>query len=281
MLSYRHAFHAGNPADLLKHALWLFVLRDAAATEKPLYVLDTHAGAGGYDLGSAAAQKTGEFHSGIERLLAAPDPLPDLLAPYVEEVRKANPEGGLARYPGSPLLALSALRAEDRLDLVELHPTDHRLLAERLARRPAGGPQVRVEREDGLSWLVARMPPPERRAAVLIDPSYEVKSDYEQVARALARAWRRMGTGCFLLWYPVIERARSEAFLAGLRQAGLRRLWRIELCTAPDAPGRGMTGSGVVVVNPPPALPAAAAAALPWLARALGATGPCSAGPMV
>lgn len=278
MLSYRHAFHAGNPADLLKHAVHLFVLRHAVLDPAPLYVLDTHAGAGGYDLESAAAQKTGEFHAGVERLLAAPGPVPALLAPWLEEVEKVNPDGRLACYPGSPLLALSALRAQDRLDLVELHPTDHRLLAERMVRSFEGGPQVRVVREDGLSRLVARMPPPERRAVVLIDPSYEMKGDYEAVVRALARAWRRMGTGCFLLWYPVIERARSEALVGSVREAGLRRLWRIELCTAPDAPGRGMTGSGLLVVNPPPPLPDAAAAALPWLARALEARGPCVAG---
>lgn len=280
MLSYRHAFHAGNQADLLKHALWLFVLREAVRDARPLYALDTHAGAGGYDLSGPAALKTGEFREGIARLLAAPGPVPDLLAPYVEAVREANPGGEPLFYPGSPLLAARTLRPQDRLDLVELHTTDHRLLAERFARQPAAGPRIRVERADGLAWLVARMPPPERRAVVLVDPSYEMKSDWQDVARALVRAWRRMGTGCFLLWYPMIERARSEAFLRLLQEGGMRRLWRIELCAVPDRPGRGMTGSGVVVVNPPPSLAGAAQEALPWLTAALGATGPCRAGPM-
>src|SRR5919206_198530 len=183
MLSYRHVFHAGGPADVLKHAVLAYVLRYATRKLKPLYVLDTHAGAGDYDLGSAMAAKTGEALAGIARLRDAPEPWPALVAPYLRLVRRAD------GYPGSPMIASALLRPQDRLELIELHPTDHAALAERFR----GAPRVRVVREDGLEVLIARMPPPERRGVMLIDPSYEVKADYEAVVAALARVYRRVG----------------------------------------------------------------------------------------
>lgn len=264
MLSYRHAFHAGSFADVLKHAVYVFALRHAAQKPKPLLVLDTHAGAGRYDPASAEARKTGEHGRGIARLLDAPDP-PELLVPYLDLVRRERPA-----YPGSPALALACLRPVDRLELVELHPTDHAILAQAMAAEP----RVKVRREDGLAALVARMPPPERRGVVLIDPSYEIKSDYAAVVRALAMAHRRFATGIYLLWYPVIERGSVEALMRALAETGIPGQYRIELGQEPDAPGRGMTGSGLVILNPPWTLPAAAAAALPWLVRHLDASGP-------
>ena len=277
MLSYRHAFHAGNFADVLKHAVYVTVLRYVTIKAKPLYVLDTHAGAGVYDLGSPEAAKTREHRAGIERVLAAPGSWPDLLAPYLELVRAFNPPGRLAVYPGSPALARAILRPQDRLELVELHPTDHAALAARFARAE----RARVVRADGLAHLVARMPPPERRGVVLLDPSYEIKTDYEAVARAIAKAHRRFATGTYLLWYPVIERTRVEALLAALRATGIRAQYRIELCLLPDSPGRGMTGSGLVAINPPWMLPAMVEAGLPWLKQRLSAEGPCEAGWLV
>lgn len=267
MLSYRHAFHAGGSADVLKHAVYAFVLRHATGKPRPLYVLDTHAGAGGYDLGSAAARKTGEALGGVLRLRGAGGPWPELLLPY-REVLAASEERGI--YPGSPLVARHLLRREDRLELAELHSTDHAALADHFR----GARRVRVAREDGLALLVSRMPPRERRAVVLIDPSYEIKSEYEQVVRALARAHQRLATGIYLLWYPVIERGRATLLLEGLRSTGIRAQYRVELCLSADAPGRGMTGSGMVIVNPPWTLPETVAAGLPWLARRLGAEGP-------
>lgn len=267
MLSYRHAFHAGNFADVLKHAVLVHALRHAKAKPKPIYFLDTHAGAGSYDLRSAKAAKTGEFRAGIARVLAADGPVPELLRPYLELVRAANPPGELCHYPGSPALARAVLRPLDRLELVELHGTDHGLL-----ERWAGGAAL-VRRVDGLATLVHRLPPTERRGVALIDPSYEIKSDYDAVVAALARAYRRFATGVFLLWYPVIEREQSEALLAALRGTGIPRQLRLELCMRPDAPGRGLTGAGVVVINPPWTLPDAAAEGLPWLARVLEAEG--------
>lgn len=268
MLSYRHAFHAGGFADVLKHAVLVHVLRHAVRRPKPVHFLDTHAGAGSYDLGAAMAQKTGEYRTGIARLLAAQRPAPELVAPYLRLVEAANPPGALRCYPGSPALARAVLRAQDRLDLVELHGTDHGILA------GWAGTGVQAHREDGLAALVARMPPRERRGVILIDPSYELKTDYHAVPQALTRAHRRFAAGSFLLWYPVIERARTDELLTAMRASGIARLLRLELGLRPDAPGRGMTGAGMLVVNPPRTLAAAAATALPWLAHAFDAQGP-------
>ena len=264
MLSYRHAFHAGSFADVLKHAVLVHVLRHAVLKPKPVYYLDTHAGAGSYDLTSAMAAKTGEWRAGIAPVMAATDP-PELPRSLLELVAAANPQGELRAYPGSPALARAVLRPQDRIELVELHGTDHGLLE----AWSGGGALVR--RVDGLAALVHRLPPPERRGVVLIDPSYEIKTDYEDVVAALARAHRRFATGAFLLWYPVIDRARTEALLADLRATGIPRQLRLEICARPDAAGRGMTGAGMLVVNPPWTLADAAMLGLPWLARVLDA----------
>ncbi len=268
MLSYRHAFHAGNAADVLKHAVLVFVLDYLKRKPKPLYMLDTHAGAGLYDLLSDKALKTGEAEHGIRRLLATPGPRPALIASYEKAVR-ASMEG-FRRYPGSPALMAAAMGAEDRLDLVELHPTDFPLLAGQFGTLP----RVRVTQEDGFQALMARMPPPERRGIAVIDPSYEVKSDYDTVVRQLVEAHRRFATGVYILWYPVIGRDRTEGFLGALQATQLPRQLRIELCLAPDNPDRGMTGFGLIVINPPYVLEEAARDGLGWLANSLGATGP-------
>ncbi|MGE3743522.1 MAG: 23S rRNA (adenine(2030)-N(6))-methyltransferase RlmJ, partial [Geminicoccaceae bacterium] len=267
MLSYRHAFHAGSFADVLKHAVLVHVLRHAVQKPKPVCFLDTHAGAGSYDLGSTMARKTGEFRAGIEPVLAGCEP-PELLRPYLDLVRAANRPGELRFYPGSPAFARAVLRPHDRIELIELHGTDHPALA------GWAGPGIAVRREDGLVALHRRMPPPERRAVVLVDPSYELKTDYREVVAALALAHRRFATGIYLLWYPVIERARIDAMLAALAASGMPRQLRIELCPLPDATGRGMTGCGLVVINPPWTLAGAAEGALSWLAHSLGTGGP-------
>jgi 23S rRNA (adenine2030-N6)-methyltransferase len=274
MLSYRHAFHAGSAADVLKHAVLVFTLRHLLKKPKALYVLDTHAGAGAYDLASAMALKTGEFRAGIAALMASGDEPPALLGAYLELVRAANLDGRLDVYPGSPILMRRLLRPCDRLELAELHPTDHDLLRARLESMA----RVRVERTHGLALLVARMPPPERRGLVLIDPSYEMKKDYEAVVRALARGHRQFPTGVFLLWYPVIDRGRVDSLLGDLAQTGIPAQYRIELCQRPDAPGLGLTGSGLIVVNPPWTLLNEAPPGIAWLATTLQATGPFEAG---
>ncbi len=265
MLSYRHGFHAGGPADVLKHAVYCFVLDHVLRKPKPIYVLDTHAGAGVYSLRSEMAEKTGEWQSGIARLFDLADP-PPLLQPYMAFICSVRDD---RVYPGSPELARRMLRPQDRLELAELHTTDHALLADRLG----GQSRTRVAKTDGLALLVARMPPPERRAVVMIDPSYELAVDDAATISAVDRAFRRFATGTYVIWYPVIERGQAEALVAGLRQGRHEHSCRIELRTAPDAAGRGMTASGVVVINPPWTLAEAAATALPELSRRLAASG--------
>ncbi|HMR29421.1 MAG TPA: 23S rRNA (adenine(2030)-N(6))-methyltransferase RlmJ [Geminicoccaceae bacterium] len=267
MLGYRHGFHAGGPADVLKHAVYCFVLDHVLQKPKPVYMLDTHAGAGVYSLRSEMAEKTGEWRHGIGRLLGMRDP-PELFRRYLALTRDVGRD---LVYPGSPELARRMMRPQDRLELAELHPADHGLLADRLG----GQRRVRVARTDGLALLIARMPPPERRAVVMIDPSYELADDDKTVAKALALAARRLATGVYLVWYPVIERARTERLVERLRAVGPTA--RIELCTAPDSAGRGMTGSGVVVVNPPWTLVTRALVALNEINLWLDISGPVAA----
>ncbi len=268
MLSYRHAFHAGNPADVLKHSVLVSVLDYLLQKPKPLYLLDTHAGAGLYDLISDQAAKTGEAKLGIERVLAATGPRPALIAGYEKIVRASLEE--LGRYPGTPALLVHFQRAEDRVDLHELHPTDFPLLEARFGARP----RVRVCREDGFQALLAKLPPTERRGLVIIDPSYEIKSDYDTVVERLAQAHRRFATGVYILWYPVIDRARVDRLMAALEATAIPRQLRIEFCLSADQSGYGMTGSGLVVINPPFVLEDTVREALPWLAQVMGADGP-------
>ncbi len=251
MLSYRHAFHAGNHADVLKHlvlALTLDHLLEKA--EKPLRYLDTHAGPGRVDLAGAMAAKNAEFETGIGRLWVAGD-LPEPLARYRGLVRGLNPGGKLIRYPGSPAVARAVLgdKADARLDLCELHPDDHR----RLREWAGTDRRVQVHREDGFARLKAALPPPERRAVVLIDPPYEIKDDYRTLVEALRGALKRFATGVYLAWYPMLARPESRGLPKAM--AGLTDRWlRTELAVAPvpeGGAGTGMYGSGMFVLNPP------------------------------
>ncbi len=268
MLSYRHAFHAGNFADVLKHVVLECILAYLTQKDKPLFFLDTHAGAGGYALGSKEALKNREFDDGIGRLWERQD-LPPAVAGYVEVVREYNRDGRLARYPGSPFSACRRLRGDDRIVLCELHRAELEPL-KRLARDDR---RVTVVAGDGYRECIARMPPHERRGLVLIDPSYEIKEDYRQVVETLVAAHRRFATGVFALWYPVIERRRIDRLERELARSGIERIDLYELAVAPDSPGHGMTACGMVVINPPWTLRAEMSSALPWLADALGRDG--------
>lgn len=271
MLSYRHAFHAGGAADVLKHSVLAFVLDDLARGDEPIYVLDTHAGAGLYDLTSAMALKTAEAASGIVRLRSAPRPWPHLLRPFGKLLDDRRP------YPGSAMIAAMTARPMDRVDLVELHPTDHRLLRRHLGHFA----NVRTMRDDGLAVLRRAVAPSPYRPVVVIDPSYEIKSDYEVVAQALIAALHRLPQGVFLLWYPVIERERTETMISALRVGAPRPALRIELATCDDGSRRGMTASGLVVFNPPASLSRVAHSGLGWLATVLDATGPSGVGQLL
>jgi 23S rRNA (adenine2030-N6)-methyltransferase len=266
MLSYQHAYHAGNHADVLKHVVLLALLAKLAAKNKPLRYIETHAGAGGYDLRSPAARKNREFAGGIAKVYAASG-APTAVTRLVEPVRRYN-DGGtkIERYPGSPWLARELLGPTDSLYLFELHPAEHRtLLAMFGADRRAT-----VLRTNGLEGCVGLVPPPERRGLVLIDPSYEVKDEHTQVVDALAKAHRRFATGTFAIWYPVLERRWVQRFERAIRSTAIGSIDLYELCVAPDGEGRGLTGSGMIVVNPPWKVREEIALALPWLARALG-----------
>src|SRR5690606_17165380 len=266
MLSYLHAYHAGNHADALKHVVLVALLDALTAKEKPLRYIETHAGAGGYDLRSAAAQKTREWESGIGKLWRAEQP-PAAVARLLELVRRFNGGGErLVRYPGSPWLARQCLRPEDSAYLFELHPAEHRALA---ASTKDDG-RVRVRRQNGLVELVGLVPPPERRALVLVDPSYENDGERDAALTALSRAHRRFATGVYALWYPIVERRFVDALERGLAAAALEPFALLELSIRPDTRGRGLTGSGMIVVNPPWGARERLAEALPWLARTLG-----------
>lgn len=242
----------------------------ARATTRPgrLLVVDLFAGAGVYDLEGPVARKTGEAREGIVRLLRAPGPPPALAAPLIEAVRALDPGG--RRYPGSPELARARLRPGDRLVLVELHPTDHADLVARYGGREG----MEVRRADGLRLLAGTLPPPVGRAVVLIDPAYELEDEEPALVDALGRALARQPAAVYLLWYPVLERARTEAFLAALAAVGFGGALRVELARLPDGAGRGLTGSGMVIVNAPQGLDRWLARELPILAAALGARGP-------
>jgi 23S rRNA (adenine2030-N6)-methyltransferase len=269
MLSYLHSYHAGNHADALKHVTLLAVLSQLKAKSKPLRYIETHAGAGGYDLRSAAAQKNREFEGGIGRVWNADAP-PVPVARWLELVRRYNNGAAkISRYPGSPLLARELLSANDSVFLFELHPAEHRALEQKLA----ADRRVTVLREDGLAGCVGLVPPPERRGVVFVDPSYELGEEPAKVLDALGKAHRRFATGVYAIWYPVIDRRWVQRFERAVRDTGIGPIDLYELGVAPDGRGRGLTGSGVLVVNPPWKVRDEMQQALPWLARELGGDG--------
>jgi 23S rRNA (adenine2030-N6)-methyltransferase len=266
MLAYRHGFHAGNHADVLKHVVLVRVLQHMNAKDKPYRLVDTHAGAGGYSLEGRYAQKKGEFEQGIGRLWSRTD-LPEAVAEYVALVRRFNPQGTLEQYPGSPAFAQMLLRAKDQLRLYELHPTDHRILAAYLGA--ARGAQVM--HADGFDGLKGQLPPSTRRAVVLMDPSYELVHDYARVVSTLRDALQRFAEGTYVVWYPQVQRVEA-AQLPRRLEALAPKAWLHARLTVqrPDAQGFGLAGSGMFVINPPYTLHDQLAAVLPFLVEALG-----------
>ncbi|MCP8900803.1 23S rRNA (adenine(2030)-N(6))-methyltransferase RlmJ [Gilvimarinus xylanilyticus] len=267
MLSYRHSFHAGNHADVLKHCVWLYCLRYLQRKETGLRIIDTHSGAGLYSL-TAKRHENREFCAGIGKIYNRDD-LPAPLQSYVETVRAFN-QTNLCFYPGSPLLTTRLLRPQDELWLHELHGRDFQLLCDNVATAK----RTRVIQGDGFNGLKQLLPPPTRRALVLMDPSYEIKSDYQKVSDALCQAHRRLASGCYLLWYPVVERARINRLEQQLRDSGIGRIQIYELGVRADAEHSGMSASGMVTINAPYTLMEDMQDALPWLATQLGDKGP-------
>jgi len=266
MLSYRHAFHAGNHADVLKHMVLVHLLRYLTQKEKPLWFVDTHAGAAAYALDEGDAAKNAEYQSGIARLWARED-LPQALAEYVGQVRALNPDGVLRRYPGSPQIAMQILRKQDRLRMFELHSTESRLL-QQYFRDDA--PRAMVQAGDGFAGLQAVLPPPSRRALVLIDPPYEDKGDYRQVLKALRDAQKRFSAGVYAIWYPQVQRRESRQFPQQLKELQVKDWLHVALTVKkPDASGFGLHGSGMFVLNPPWLLPKALDLVMPYLVKVL------------
>lgn len=263
-MNYRHIYHAGGFADVFKHALLALMLRRLLVKPAPLCVLDTHAGIGRYDLDQPAALKTGDFQRGIVRLLADPAP-PAGLQPYLDAVRACNPQGGLRWYPGSPLIAATLTRPDDRLVLVELHPDD----ARSLKREFAGQSRVAVHHADGYNAVKAFLPPPERRGLVLIDPPFEVTDEFARLTAALRTAYRRWPGGTYALWYPIKDRPPVAAFQQQVKETGIRRIMLAELLVQRDDRGDRLNGSGLLLVNPPWHLEQDLAPLLPILAQRL------------
>jgi 23S rRNA (adenine2030-N6)-methyltransferase len=269
MLAYRHAFHAGNHADVLKHAMLVAVLQHMNLKDKGYRVVDTHAGAGAYALGGRQAQTNREFDTGIGRLWQRQD-LPPLLRAYVEQVRAFNGDGALRQYPGSPALAHQLMRAQDQLRLFELHATDHGLLAGRMR----GDPRVEVRPADGFTVLKSQLPPPTRRGLLLIDPSYEIKTDYLRVLAALREALTRFAECTVMIWLPqlqLLDAAKLPQRLKAAATAAAPKGWLLARLSVahPKERGFGMLGSLVFVANPPYTLAPALRKALPLLAATL------------
>lgn len=272
MLSYRHAFHVGNHADVLKHTVLLQVLKHAAQKDKPFWYIDTHAGAGSYALDKGYATQNAEFSGGIGQLWDVKD-LPLAVADYIALVRSFNPDQSLRHYPGSPILAYSAMRPDDRLRLFELHPNDYKLLNQSfksLGLGP-GNRKVMTEAKDGFAGIKALLPPPQRRAVILIDPPYEEKKDYQRVVEMLKDSLVRFATGTYIIWYPLLQRPEPQQMVDKLKKLPLKNWLHVSLTVhTPSIDGFGMHGSGLFIANPPYTLPQLLVETMPILLEKLG-----------
>jgi 23S rRNA (adenine2030-N6)-methyltransferase len=267
MLSYRHAFHAGNHADVLKHIVLQSTLRYLTQKDKPFLYIDTHAGAGGYRLDSDYAEKTGEFHEGIEKLWQCDD-MPEAVAEYIDLIRQFNYASGgkkLNYYPGSPWIAQTLLRPEDKLVVSELHSTDFPLLNKHFRNDK----RIRIFEQDGYKTLNAMIPPPQKRSLVLMDPSYEQKKEYHWVTENLMNAHKKFTTGVYLLWYPVVNRESIDRIEKTLKRSGITKIQLFEFAMQEDTNESGMTASGMIVINPPWKLMETMQKTLPYLVSTL------------
>ena len=266
MLSYRHAFHAGNHADVLKHYLLSLVLDYFNEKTAPYWYIDTHAGAGLYALKDAFAQKNGEFETGIARLIDAKKSAAPL-ADFIELIQSFNANNDLDFYPGSPQIAAYYLRANDKIRLFELHPNDYKLLADNFSKQHR---QTKVECQDGFAGIKACLPPPSKRAVVLIDPPYELKDDYQRVVDCLKDSLKRFGTGTYMVWYPLLQRPEPAQMLQEFHKLDIKNWLNINLTVQkPSHEGYGMHGSGLFIVNPPWILPKTLQQTMPILTQLL------------
>jgi 23S rRNA (adenine2030-N6)-methyltransferase len=280
MFSYRHGFHAGNHADVLKHCVLTQLLGYLNQKPAPYMVIDTHAGAGLYQLDSDYATKSGESEEGVA-LLWDRDDVPAAVNEYLQVIRDMNPAGRLRHYPGSPFLAERLMRDQDRLRVFEMHTTDSKLLAENFRKleahaaangqkSSARGTRVQLQRADGFGGLKALLPPPSRRGLILIDPSYEDKDDYRKVKAAIEDAQKRFATGTYAIWYPVLGRLESQQLPERLKRVAASEWLNVTLTVAgPAAQEQGLRSSGMFIINPPWTLEATLKDIMPWMTQAL------------
>lgn len=268
MLSYRHAFHAGNFADVLKHATLTLILEYMTRKEKGFYYIDSHSGAGMYQLTDEFAQKTGEYKAGIAKLVNEQD-LPASLQPYVDLIKELNPNSDindLDLYPGSPGIAKRFMRRQDSTHLFELHPTDIQHLTDFCYRWK----KVFIKQSDGYQGVIGLLPPPNRRGVVLIDPPYELKEDYQKAVGTIVKGYKKFATGTYLLWYPVVKRELVDEMKRSFINSEVKNLLQVELCLSDDTNEYGMTGTGLFIVNPPWQLAKQMNEMLPYLKAKLG-----------
>tara|TARA_R110000803_G_scaffold199194_1_gene263151 strand:+ start:10550 stop:11404 length:855 start_codon:yes stop_codon:yes gene_type:complete len=270
VLSYRHAFHAGNFADVLKHSVLTLVLEYMTRKDKGFYYIDSHSGAGMYQLADEYAQKTGEYKDGIAKLIENDD-LPEALQPYIDLVKILNENsiddnGEITLYPGSPGIARQFTRRQDSVHLFELHPTDIEHLKEYSQRWN----KSHVKQSDGYQGVLGLVPPPNRRGVVLIDPPYELKEDYIKAVRTIVNAYKKFATGTYILWYPVVKRELVEQMQSAFTKSDVRNVLQVEYCQKADTQEYGMTGTGLFIVNPPWQLTKQLEEILPYLIEKLG-----------
>ena len=268
MLSYRHSYHAGNFADILKHLVLVEIFEHLRQKESPFEYIDTHSGSGSYNLNSAHATKLEEHAGGIDKLNAEHYPE---LSRYFEVINTHNKASGNTSsrckyYPGSPAIAKYFLRPQDRAWLYELHPQDYQFLCKNIGANK----KIRMQSEDGLAGLLSLLPPKSRRGLILIDPSYEVKAEYNSVFSTIETAYKKFATGTYALWYPVVDRNKINLLEKKLIRSGIKNIQRFELGIAEDSNERGMTSSGMIVINPPWQMHSNMQSLLPKLAKTLG-----------
>ena len=271
MLSYRHAFHAGNFADVLKHSVLSLVLDYMTRKEKGFCYIDSHSGAGMYQLKDEYAQKTGEYKDGIGKIIND-EHAPEALEPYLSLINSLNlnpSDGELDIYPGSPGVAKAFVRRQDSSHLFELHPTDIKHLEDFCQRWR----KVFVKQSDGYQGVLGIVPPPSRRGVVLIDPPYELKEDYQKAVKTIIKAYSKFSTGTYIIWYPVVKRHFIEQMEKDFSNSEVKNLLQVEFCLEDDTDEYGMTGTGLFIVNPPWQLSEQLEEILPYMKAKLGNTG--------
>jgi len=267
LLSYRHAFHAGNFADVLKHSVLSLVLDYMTRKEKGFHYIDSHSGAGMYQLAEEYAQKTGEYKDGIAKIINDAD-APESLDPYLSLIKSLNLNSELEVYPGSPGIAKAFVRRQDSSHLFELHPTDTQHLEDFCQRWR----KVFVKQSDGYKGVLGLVPPPSRRGVVLIDPPYELKEDYQKAVKTIIKAYAKFSTGTYIVWYPVVKRNFIEQMQKDFTNSEVKNLLQVEFCLENDTDEYGMTGTGLFIVNPPWQLATQLEEILPYMKTNLGSS---------